>query len=194
MSEEDPIGIPSTICRRCGRHLSAKRSVKNGYGPVCLRKNKAGDLTRARAIERLEPRTVTDPVWAERVIRAIYTLVQQVTPESAGWNARCVICGTTIHEMPLESFDHEGGQVLPGFGKPQWFYLHDDHNDLAIWKIRITDEMILAELERQYPGQIPPMRKSQEEKMLADEEYAMKVHHAQYLDHSSRITEESTGC
>jgi hypothetical protein len=148
-------GLPSDRCRRCGRHLSATTSVQHGYGDKCLRRIRSGDLRRAKALKQYEPRTVTDDTWAQRTVKAIYALISRVTPETAGWNARCAICGTTIHEMPLESFDHDGGQVLPGFGKPQWFYLHDDHNDLAIWKLRIYDADTLAELDHMYPGQVP---------------------------------------
>ena len=25
-------------CQRCGRRLTAKRSIKNGFGPVCMKK------------------------------------------------------------------------------------------------------------------------------------------------------------
>jgi len=149
------MGLPSNRCRRCGKHLSASSSVQCGYGPKCLIKVRSGDLRRSKVLKTFEPKTITDPVWAERVNRAIYSLVHKITPESAGWNARCAICGTTIQEMPLESFDHDGGLTLPGYGKPQWFYLHDDHNDLAIWKLRIYDADILAELDRMYPGQVP---------------------------------------
>lgn len=114
-----------------------------------------GDTRRAGAIEKAEPRTITDNAWAQRTIQAIRNLVARVTPESGGWNARCTICGTTIQEMPVESFDHDAGTILPGFGKPQWFYLHDEHNDLAIWKLRIYDQDILDELNRMYPGEVP---------------------------------------
>jgi len=152
---EEPFqGLPSNICRRCGRGLSNKTSINHGYGPVCFSKVRAGDVRRAKVIEHYEPRTITDKGLAAKTIAAIYRLIDRITPESAGWNGRCVCCGTTIHEMPLESFDHDGGQLLPGFGKPQWFYLHDDHNDLAIWKIRITDFDILVEMDS--TGDLPP--------------------------------------
>jgi hypothetical protein len=148
-------GLPSNRCRRCGRTLTAESSKQHGYGDFCLSKVRNGDLRRAKILKQTEPRTVTDDTWAQRTIKAIYSLINKITPESAGWNARCAVCGTTIHQMPLESFDHDGGMTLPGFGNPQWFYLHDDHNDLAIWKLRIYDADIMAELERRYPGQVP---------------------------------------
>lgn len=143
---EEIIGIPSRICRRCGRGLSAKRSIRNGYGPVCLRKNRHGDLTKAKQIERIEPRTIVDGALAAEVVAAIYRLVEsrdEANAEHGKW-----LTGEDIHELPLESFDTDGDIVLPGFGRPQWFYLHSDKYDLALWKIRIYDADIIGEMER----------------------------------------------
>jgi hypothetical protein len=128
----------------------------HGYGSTCYKRAVKGDLKRAKALEKTEPRSVADKTWAERSIRAVAALVLRIIPlEEAGFNGRCTVCGTTIHQMPVESYDHEGGMALPGFGRPQWVYLHDDHNDLAIWKLRISVQDILTELERMYPGQVP---------------------------------------
>lgn len=129
----------------------------HGYGSTCYRKIMGGDMRRSKAIERIEPRTVTDNIWAQRTIQAIRNLGAR-TPESTGWNS--CLCGTTLREMPVESFDHDAGLILPGFGKPQWFYLHDEHNDLAIWKIGIHDQGILDELNRMYPGEVPQVHQT----------------------------------
>jgi len=151
----EPLGHGSNSCRRCGRTLSAKRSRQCGYGSTCITKVREGSLKRAKSFEQKEPRTVTDPTWAELTIQTIYSLLYRISLDDAGGNARCSVCGTTIHEMPIESFDHSGGMALPGFGRPQWVYLHDDHNDLAVWKLGITAEIVIADLERKWPGQVP---------------------------------------
>lgn len=157
---ETTIGILSHICRRCSRPLTAKKSQMQGYGSTCYRKIMHGDTRRSKAIERAEPRTITDDLWAQRTVKAILALVARIPPESLGWNVRCAVCGTPIQKMPVESYDHNAaGMILPGFGKPQWFYLHDDHNDLAIWKLGIRDQDILDELNRTYPGEVPQVHK-----------------------------------
>ena len=141
---------PSSFCRRCTRHLTNPTSIKHGMGPVCYTKRMDGDLRQAKQIG---PRTITSKDLAKKVYQAIYRLIHAMdeTVHPARW--KCPVCGATIQEMPLESTDHDAGLVLPGFGKPQWFYLHDEHYDLAIWKIGITDEKIMTEMEAH--GDIP---------------------------------------
>ena len=136
--------IPFHFCRRCSRNLTNLRSIKHGYGPSCYGKRMTGDTRTAR---QMDPCTITNTDLAHSVYRAIYQLVQGLD-ETQQARGKCHICGTTIKEMPVESCDHDGGYVLPGFGKPQWIVLHDEHYDYAIWKLRITQDDIINEMER----------------------------------------------
>lgn len=96
--------------------------------------------------KEMDPCTITDPEMARKVLQAIYRLVKKLDENDIA-RGKCHVCGTTIHEMPVESFDVPGhGLVFPGYKYPQWWYLHDEHNDLALWKIHIGNEMILDEM------------------------------------------------
>ena len=141
---------PSTICRRCSRSLKNPNSIKAGYGKKCYHKKLAGDLKQSRSLGTC---TIVAPDLARKVIAAISRIVNRMdeTIHPARW--KCHVCGTTIQQMPIESIDHTEGTLFPGYGKPQWFILHDEHYDLAIWKIGITEELILGEMEAH--GDIP---------------------------------------
>lgn len=148
--EPDRLPLASDICRRCGRHLTNPVSVNHGYGPACYKKRMNGDI---RQTKTFEPCTINDKSLAQKVYQAIYRLVSRMdeTVHPARW--KCQFCGTEIKDMPLESFDCDEGVILPGFGAPQWIYFHDTHYDLAIWKIGITNEKIIAEMQAH--GDIP---------------------------------------
>ena len=144
MTDDTEPSTPSTFCRRCSRHLTRPSSVKHGYGQVCYRKRMAGDPKTGR--KEMDPCTIIDANLARKVLQAIRRLVDKLD-ENQQARGKCHLCGTTIHEMPIESFDVPGtGLVFPGYEHPQWFYLHDEHNDLALWKIGISNEMILDEM------------------------------------------------
>ena len=55
--------------------------------------------------------------------------------------------------MPLESYDSKWGMLLPGFGKPQTFFLHDEHCDRNISDLRIFEGEILDAMKSH--GDIP---------------------------------------
>lgn len=144
-------GLPSNRCRRCGRALSATSSVQHGYGDVCFRKTKTGDIRQSRAMQNLNPRTITDDGLARKTMQAIYRLIARLPELQKDRGMHRM--GQDILSLPLESFDAvpytptaNHGTILPGFGKPQWFYLHTDRYDMAIWKLGISDNDILAEL------------------------------------------------
>ena len=148
-NEPERLPLPSCTCRRCSRHLTNPTSVNHGFGPACYKKRMSGD---PRQSKKLDPCTIVSKDLARKVFQAIYRIISRMDPDlTPRW--KCNFCGTTIDKMPLESMDHDTGSILPGFGKPQWIILHDEHNDLAIWKIGITDDAILSEMEAH--GDIP---------------------------------------
>lgn len=146
---------PSCFCRRCSRNLKKPSSIKHGYGNVCYRKRMSGDTRTAR---QMDPCTITDPDLASKVFQAIYRIIRggpgipvQCAPADIAHGL--FLTGQDIKTLPLESFDHDGGMIMPGFGKPQMFCLHTEKYDLAISKIRIKDNEILDEMKR--VGDIP---------------------------------------
>ena len=138
----------SSFCRRCTRHLTNPTSIKHGMGPVCYTKRMDGDLRQAKQIG---PRTITSKDFARKVYQAIYRLINSL--DEINLSRGKMLAHEDIQTLPVESFDSDNGIVLPGFGKPQWFYLHSSMYDLAIWKIGITDEKIMTEMEAH--GDIP---------------------------------------
>ena len=128
-------------CRRCSRHLTNSRSIKHGYGPICYRKRMSGDPKTAR---QMDPCTITDKDMAQKVYAAIYRLIQNLDDFQLSWGK--MLTGEDILTLPLESMDTDNELVLPGFGKPQWFYLHTEKYDLAIWKIGITTDLIRSDM------------------------------------------------
>ncbi len=137
-------GIPSNRCRRCDRALSATTSRQQGYGDVCFRKARNGDTRQSRAMQKFNPRTITDDGLARKTMQAIYRIIARLPELQKDRGMHRM--GEDVLSLPLESFDSETGTIFPGFGKPQWFYLHSDRYDMAIWKLGIRDEDILAEL------------------------------------------------
>lgn len=152
--ETEPTRSPlsSCTCRRCSRKLTNPSSVKQGYGKTCYHKRMKGDPKQSSKFA--EACTIVAPDLAKKVYAAIYRLVaknEKYLDQTAHWE--CRFCHTTLLQMPVESMDHDSGLIMPGFGKPQWFILHDEHYDLAIWKIGITSDKILDEMEEH--GDIP---------------------------------------
>jgi hypothetical protein len=146
----DPVpSAPSYWCRRCSRALRNPASVKHGYGPVCFRKNLAGD---SRVDQKhMDPCTITDPELSAKTRAAIYRLIQ--TREEIDLGRGKYLLGEDPRRLPLESFNHDQGSILPGYGKPQWFYLHSEKYDLAIWELDIATDTILSEMKLH--GDIP---------------------------------------
>ena len=64
----------------------------------------------------------------------------------------CRTCGEPLENGELQSYDHDGGYDLKGFGQPQWVYLECSkcRYQLSIWKLRID----LSDLEKSQVGNI----------------------------------------
>lgn len=133
----------SSFCRRCTRHLTNPTSIKHGYGPVCYHKRLSGDIRQSKTIG---PCTITSKDLARKVYQAIYRILGHLDETQLARGK--MISGEDIRGLPVESFDSNTGIILPGFGKPQWFYCHSSLYDLALWKLGITDEKILAEFSK----------------------------------------------
>jgi len=102
----------------------------------------AGDPKTSR--KEMDPCTVTDANLARKVLQAIYRLVGKLDEDHQARGK--YLTGEDITTLPVESFDHDYGILFPGFGKPQWFYLHSTAYDLSIWKLRINEHNILDEM------------------------------------------------
>jgi hypothetical protein len=100
-----------------------------------------------RRAKMLEPCTIDDQVLATRTRQAIYRIISHLKEEDYPQRWTCHTCHTTVQHMPLESYDVTEGLCHPGFAHPQYFYLHDEHYDLAIWKLGITFERIVEEMK-----------------------------------------------
>jgi hypothetical protein len=100
-----------------------------------------------RRAKALEPCSIDDIVLATRTRQAIYRIVSRLNKDDYPQRWTCNICHTDILHMPLESYDHDQGPCHPGFTRPQWFYLHDEHYDLAIWKLAIRYDDIIKEMQ-----------------------------------------------
>ena len=138
----------TNFCRRCSRNLTDPKSIKYGYGPVCYVKHMDGDTRQANLqIDFTTYSTITDKDLARKTYRAIYQLIARLDETLLARGK--MISGEDMRSLPVESFDTNTGITLPGFGNPQWFYLHSEAYDLAIWKIGITDEKIMNELAKE---------------------------------------------
>lgn len=130
-----PTPVRSLYCRRCSRRLSAAASIRHGYGSKCWKKvaRKLGVSEEAGAPE---PCTITDEAEAAMVRREIRKrLFAKARPdEYPRWVCGC---GRDLREGDLLSMDHDAGEVLKGYGAPQWFYIQCECGyGMAIWKIR----------------------------------------------------------
>jgi hypothetical protein len=128
------VARPSPYCRRCSRRLSAAASIRHGYGSKCWAKV----AHRSRVDEEtgaLEPCTITDEAEAARTRREIRKRLLRPVKEGEYRRVACH-CGRHLSEADLLSMDHDAGEVLKGYGKPQWFYfLCECGYQYAIWKL-----------------------------------------------------------
>ncbi|ALK06185.1 hypothetical protein SAMN02910340_02068 [Methanosarcina thermophila] len=71
----------------------------------------------------------------------------------------CRTCGEPLENGELQSYDHDGGYDLKGFGQPQWVYLECSkcRYQLSIWKLRID----LSDLEKSKPAKPLKMAEAQ---------------------------------
>lgn len=150
----------SVPCRKCNRNLRNPDSIKHGYGTTCYKKVMNGNFKLARKSVIAGMSTITDPALAALTMRAIQRLIQRIPEVSDLYQFNCTICKATIKEMPLESFDAAHNSVeyrtfplLPGFGKSQWFILHDQHAPVPLHKLNIGIPEILTEMKAN--GDIP---------------------------------------
>lgn len=131
MENQQQDGKPKPTCRRCHRALKDPKSVAMGMGPVCARK--AAKEEGAERQAKLAP-TITDPeLAAESMARVTRWLAQT--------GARCS-CGAKLEGV--ESFDHDGGFEVPGFGRRQWLYSHCSGcgQDVALGKHGLSNNVI----------------------------------------------------
>jgi len=131
---EGAVARASTYCRRCSRHLSAKASIRHGYGSKCWKKV----ARRSRVDEEtghLEPCTITDEAEAAGTRREMRKRLLRPVREDEYRRVECH-CGRHLSEADLLSFDTDTGPVLRGYAKPQWFYfLCECGYQYAIWKL-----------------------------------------------------------
>lgn len=123
-------------CDVCGRPLQNERSRKLGRGPVCDRKVKAKE--RMLEEEMMTP-TIVDQEIAYESMRKITRAV----------GVRRCHCGEEL--FGVLTFDHSGGVDIPGFGEPQWLFLHCEKckYDTAIWKLGVNAEEVLRDIPDQ---------------------------------------------
>lgn len=138
--------IPSTHCRRCGRGLRNPRSVKHGMGPVCWSKTMHSFENR----DVVEPCTITDRELAGDVLGDIMALFR--AEAKRGHIRGTCLCDRPLNFGSLETYDHEGGYALPGFGKPQWLSLHCGkcNYDMSIWKLGGSVNQIVESVIQKY--------------------------------------------
>jgi hypothetical protein len=152
---EGTVARSSTYCRRCSRHLSAKASIRHGYGSKCWKKV----AHRSRIDEEtghLEPCTIADEGEAARTRREIRKRL--LRPVKAGEYRRVEChCGRHLSEADLLSFDTDEGEVLKGYAKPQWFYfLCECRYQYAIWKLGPMEPVLRGLTTGEVlPGSVP---------------------------------------
>jgi len=101
-------------CRRCKRILKDPESIKKGIGPLCETRERAEQDDHV-VLDRKDA-TVTDEKKATASL-ATYAHVVKTC------DVICQCCGTPLTEGVVQSYDHEDGATLSGFGKPQWVYV-----------------------------------------------------------------------
>lgn len=134
----------SVRCIACGRVLKSPDSVRRRYGPECWKKVQHATTE----IRNGEPVTVVDEDLAERTLGSLRKVVRRTLSASSG-RTQCT-CGEVLYPFPIEHCNHPGGYHLPGFGKPQWAWLHCDScgHDMSLGKLGVTQELVDAELDR----------------------------------------------
>ncbi len=131
MENQNREGQPRPICRRCHRALRDPKSVAMGLGPVCARKAARDEDEDSQA--RLEP-TIADPARAKESMARVARWLAKT-------GARCS-CGSEL--SGVESFDHDGGFEVPGYGRRQWIYSHCEAcgRDIALGKLGLGEAVL----------------------------------------------------
>ncbi|AKB77957.1 hypothetical protein MSHOH_1474 [Methanosarcina horonobensis HB-1 = JCM 15518] len=134
-------GTYVNTCNRCNRPLKDSASVKRGYGPKCWKKVQLEDEEQRKIYE---PCTIAYAGLANHTMREIRKRVLQ------GDRTECRACGEPLETGEIQSYDHDGGLDLKGFGQPQWVYHQCSKckHQLSIWKLRID----LSDLEKLKPS------------------------------------------
>lgn len=105
--------IPSTRCLLCGRPLKNPKHQERGYGPQCWK------LVRRQAEKKLNSSlssSVSDPQLASVTLGQISRMVKRARRKTCD-------CGKSLTSAIVYTYDHECGDTLPGFSKPQWVFL-----------------------------------------------------------------------
>ncbi|WP_269849530.1 DUF6011 domain-containing protein [Methanosarcina horonobensis] len=127
-------------CNRCNRPLKDSASVKRGYGPKCWKKVQLEDEEQRKIYE------LHDCLCRSR------KSYHEGDPEesTAGRSHRVQGLRRTLETGEIQSYDHDGGLDLKGFGQPQWVYHQCSKckHQLSIWKLRID----LSDLEKLKPS------------------------------------------
>lgn len=106
-------------CRKCNRPLEDPDSKRRGYGPYCWEIH-LQDIQDDNVIyDKSHTTTVTSVDKSCKVEHSISYQLMEAKEE-------CKTCHELLSRGHVMSYDSDEGVLVPGFGKPQRFYVRCD--------------------------------------------------------------------